>query len=346
MGKDAKEKKAFESASNMRTIYIEQLQKCKSASQFESISSRYEEKKRKNPKTVSFTPYHTEVISGLDLQIKQLTEKLKAQFFSVTPIETSLSAYDREKNDTTDLLPEAHVSDELPHVNQQDLDAQPKAVTEKPLQKEEGGSLTRSLTKQSGVFVTPVDGKPKSRHVTWNEKQLKETEEQQKQHLETYVDQKARRHRNAQLTEVKEKLRTLHTKQTKYDTKAKEYHRKKDQEGEAKYREAAKAAGNIHNQIAKLVDQYIRDGDLDSFKLNSQNILGDDKNNDVKTLRAYRGWWEKFLDDLVELINSGFTRVGSSIRVHELSMFKPATTDGGNKINDISNAINSVKATI
>ncbi|HHF7368184.1 TPA: hypothetical protein ACPSKY_003335 [Legionella bozemanae] len=359
MGKDAKEKRAFESALSMRTIYIEQLQKCKSAAQFEIFSSKYEEKKRKNPKPANLTPYHSEVISRMDDEIRSLTEKLNARFFPITPIEPSPSVHESVKKDVTDLLPEEHVSDELPHIHEQDLGTQAKVVTEKAkgtpliqtktteelLKEEEEESLTRSVTKKSGAFVAPVDGKPKFRHITWNEKQLQEMQEQEKQRHEMRVDQKARRHRNAQLNEVKEKLRTLYAKQTTYDTKAKEYRRKNDPQGETKYREAAKAAGSIHDQIAKLVNQYIQDGDLDSFKLNSQKILGDEKNNDVKTLRAYRGWWEKFLDDLVELINSGFARIGSSIRVHELSMFKPATTDGGHKINDLGNAISSVKAT-
>ncbi|HHF0526487.1 TPA: hypothetical protein ACTUT5_000920 [Legionella anisa] len=355
MGQKDKEKRAFESASSMRRTYIEQLQRCKSAAQFESFSSRYEEKKRKSPK-LNLTPHHSGVISGLDLQIQQLTEELNNRFYPKTPIKSLPTV--EETVAPTDSLSEVHISDELPHISEQDLGVQVNVVTEKaksnpliqtkttvePLKKEEEReSLTRPVIKKSESF--PVDGKPKSRHVTWNEKPL-ETQDQEKQHHETHVDQKARRHRNAQLIEVKEKLKTLHTKQTKYDLKAKEYHKKKDKEGEAKYREAATAAGNIHTQISGLVNQYIRDGDLDSFKLNSQKILGDEKNNDVKTLRSYRGWWEQFLDDLVELINSGLTRVGSSIRVHELSIFKPATTDGGHKINDLSNAISSVTATI
>ncbi|HHT0593822.1 TPA: hypothetical protein ACTXXA_001728 [Legionella anisa] len=353
MGKDAKEKRAFESASSMRRTYIEQLQKCKSAAQFESFSSKYEEKKRKSPKLANLTPHHSGVISGLDLQIKQLTKELNNRFYPETPIKSLPTV--EEAVAPTDSLSEVHVSDELSHINEEDLGPQVKVVTEKakstpliqtktpeePLKKEEErGSLTQPVIKKRESL--PVGGKPKSRHITWS----LETQDREKQHQEAHVDQKARRHRNAQLIEVKEKLKTLHTKRATYDLKAKEYHKKNDKEGEAKYREAATAAGNIHTQISGLVNQYIRDGDLESFKLNSQKILGDEKNNDVKTLRSYRGWWEQFLDNLVELINSGLTRVGSSIRVHELSMFKPATTDGGHKINDLSNAISSVTATI
>ncbi|MCE0724328.1 MULTISPECIES: hypothetical protein [Legionella] len=356
MGKDAKEKKAFESASSMRTTYIEQLQKCKSAAQFETFSSRYEEKKRKNPKPANLTPHHNGVIRGLDLQIQQLTEELNNKFYPKTPIQSLPRVEETVKRDPTASLSEARVLDELSHIEEQELGAQAKVVAKKEKstsltqiktaeespKNEVGGKRTHSVTKQSVSFGIPVDDKdkPKSRHVTWNENQLRENQHQE------HGDSRSIRHRTRQVSEVKDKLKTLHTKQTKYDGKAKEFHRKKDQEGEVKYRKAAKAAGNIHSQISRLVDQYIRDGDLDAFKLNSQKILGDEKNDDVKTLRAYRGWWEKFLDDLVELINSGLTRMGSSMRVHELSIFKPATTDGGHKINDLSNAISSVKATL
>lgn len=326
MGKNAKEKKAFEAALGMRNTYIEQLKKCKTAIELTQISRRYEEKKKRvSQSATNLTPYHSKAISGLDLQIRELTEKLNARFFPVTPIESSPIVHEPEKKDTSELLPEECVLDEL-SVTKSTLFTQTKLRSE---------GLFQPVTKQSLSF-----DKPKPMHVTWSKNQ-----DMEMQHHDKHVDQKSRRQRNSQLTGVKEKLRTLHTKHTKYDTKAKEYHKKKNQEGEAKYREAAKAAANIHAQIAELVNQYIRDGQLDTFKLNSQKILNDD-NDSVKTLRTYRGWWEKFLDDLVELINSGLDRVGSSIRVHELSMFKPATTDGGHKINDLSNAIGSVKATI
>lgn len=144
------------------------------------------------------------------------------------------------------------------------------------------------------------------------------------------------------LSGVEANLLIIHNKQLQYEAKAKEYRRKKNKLEEAKYNQAAGAAKSIHQQISGLMTQCLLNGDLKSFQEESTSIL-DEKNKHVQTLRDHRGWWEEFLDNFVRLINSGFARMGSTIRVSELSMFKPAS-DGGKKVDGLIHSISSLKA--
>lgn len=359
MGKHTKEKNAFESASSMRTTYIEQLKKCRTSGGFGEISRKYEEKKRKNPLLVALTPHHSEIINGLDKEILELTKKLNAKFFPVASIESSSVTHEQhevieEGTHTTavEVLTEDFAEEHRPPVEKKDSGSEVRVEeVEKraPAQTQTKNTLELSKASERGEISQTT----KTKHVRFDPLLEKEPKSQStliredkhdKSRQENHVDLRAKRHRGVHLAEVRIKLKTLHSKQVKYEEKAKKYRKEGNHKEKEKYQKAAEAAKNIYLKISEFANQYIRDGNLKSFQLSSQGVLSENS-EDVKTLQTHRGWWEEFLDELVNLINRGFTRIGSSIRVHELSLFKPAA-DGGNKITDLRQSISNVAATI
>ncbi|CAM2800118.1 Uncharacterised protein [Legionella steigerwaltii] len=346
MGKNTQEQKAFTAAESMRQTLIDQLKKkCNSAKDLEGFLKKYEEKKGKN-KRVSLTQHHQKIISDMDEEISRLIQSLNQKFSPVAQIEPSTSTYEQHEKvekGTVEVLPEdfgekngekqsLDTSVEIPteELNAASLRTQSKVPLKTSGKGKNEEELGHGGIRKSVQFKTHSDEATQSGEASKTDK---------KHHV--VGESRAKRHRTTQLSEVYLKLKTLHAKQIKYEEKAKEY-RRKDQRKEQQYKDAAVAAKSIHEQITELCNQYLVDGDLELFKLKSQEILKSDKEN-VKTLKSHRGWWEEFLDGFVDLINRGFDRVGSSIRVSELSMFKPAA-DGGKKVDELTNSISSLTA--
>lgn len=341
MGKNTKEQKAFSAAEKIRTTFIDQLKRCKSLKELEGFLKKYEEKKSKSTRTVNLTDHHQKTISDLDVEIAGLILKLKQRFTPVTQIEpvASIHVHHEEERGRTEVLPVAKEESEKQHVGTKaevTVDAASKPSEEHP---KTSLTISRGGEKRHRPGHQGMDRRGLSRPSSVEIQQTGHDSGSVKKH-HSHVDSRTRRHREIHLSEVRLKLKTLHAKEKKYKEKAKEYHGK-DQVKEKQYKAAEAAAGRIHQKITKFCNQYILDGNWVSFKLQSQGLLSKDS-ADVKTLKTHRGWWEKFLDDLVELINKGFVRVGSSIRVGELSIFKPAA-DGGKKIDALANTINSVQ---
>lgn len=341
MGKQkTKELKAFNSAESLRKTLINQLNKCNSQEDLDRYVKRYEEQKKKNSSPVCLTSYHQQIISGLDAKINELHKQLTARFATVDSTEPLLISDEPHEGVEGTSLVTAHgipvdLTIENPLHEKQDLSTlQTQSETSLEPSKKQGGSEIPNRTTVRRSVTFKIDEHPKSMRDFTEDKHTQENN----------VDARTKRHRNVQLLEVRVKLRTLHSKQTKYEEKAKEYSKKNDPKNQEKYQNAAKAAKSIYHQITQLTNRYVLDGNLMSFKIDSQKILSKD-NEHVKTLRTHRGWWEQFLDDLVARINAGFTRIGSSMRLPELSMFKPAA-DGGKKITELSNEISSIKVTV
>ncbi len=340
MGKQkTKELKAFNSAESLRKTLINQLKKCNSQEDLDRYVKRYVEQKKKNSSQVCLTSYHQQIISGLDAKINELHKQLTARFATVDSTEPLLISDEPHEGVEGTSLVTAHgipvdLTIENPLHEKQDLSTlQTQSETSlEPSKKQEGSEIPNRTTRRSVTFK--LDEHPKSMRDFTEDKHTQENN----------VDARTKKLRNVQLLELRVKLRTLHAKQTKYEEKAKEYSKKNDPTKQEKYQNAAKAADSIYRQITELTDRYVLDGNLKSFQIDSQKILSKD-NKHVKTLRTHRGWWEQFLDDLVALINAGFNRIGSSMRLPELSMFKPAA-DGGKKITELSHEISSIKVTV
>ncbi|WP_392536767.1 hypothetical protein [Legionella sp. 227] len=348
MGKSRKEENAFNTAQNMRNILIGQLKRCKSLEELNGFLRRYEKKKRKNPLTISLTENHRKIISDLDVQINELTQNLKKQYIPQIQNEHLSSSHEqREKAEeiTTQVTPEILSIDWTPKsAEKQDEDTEVKEVgSEKsasfqtqtkaadPRKKKDEADIARKRISKEVQFKLPSDAQQKTGQVAKHDKPLQENN----------GELRDRRRRSIQLYEVTVKLKTLQTKYKKYEEKVKQH--KKNPDKVTQYKQAAAAAKSIYEQISAFANQFIVDGDLESFKANSQALLSKD-NEHVKTLKSHRGWWEEFLDDLVKLINKGFASAGSSIRVGNFSIFKPAA-DGGKKIDELSNAIDAVSLT-
>ncbi|PWY54196.1 hypothetical protein DGG96_18145 [Legionella qingyii] len=351
MGKHSKEVNAFNAAKKLRETLIEQLKKCNSPEDLERFLKKYHENLKKRVSTIRLTPYHQEELNSLDREIKELTHKLRVRFSPEVQIESSPSTHERheelpvlvEESASLTTTPEPMKEN---HLLQQQVEHKAEASIEK--EKEDALASTQpktpleSLTRRgrlerenSGVLEPP-----KTRHSVKSKKTLSDNKLSQ----ETYVDPRIIDKRRIYIFDVKVKLRAIQAKHKIYEEKAKKYQNEKNQKEFSKYSNAATAAKSIHAQISALIRQYVVDGNLVSFKSRSQEVLGEDKEH-VKTLRTHRGWWEKFLDDLVDLINTGLNRVGSTVRMHELSMFKPLA-DGGKKVTELNNAISSLKATV
>lgn len=344
MGKDAKEKNAFNTSSRIKQNYIEQLEKCKSALEFEKITKKYKEKKINT--SVNLTEHHKGIIEGLDRRIQELTKKLEAQFTPKVSTESPPSTHEeRDQSPLVEVLTEDPVEEESSLSQHQELGNKEERKAELQDRKQ----LVPTLSQSNLSFYKQEKAERRkqitSRHVQF-ELSSDESSSKSKNHKNSIHPEddwsidRIRRYRNSQLCVVKLKLKSLHTKQIEYKEKAKEYHRKKNQIEEGKYQKAADAAKKIYDQIFGLVEAFVINGDLKSFQANSQKILNE-KNEDIKTLRTNRGWWEEFLDDLVNHINSGLTRVGSAMRMPELSLFK-FSADGGNKINDLDQSIKNI----
>lgn len=342
MGKSRKEENAFNTAQNMRNILIGQLKRCKSLEELNSFLEKYKEKKIKNPLTVNLTEHHRKIISDLDVQINELTQNLKQRYTPQIQNEHSSSAHEqREKADEsrTEVTPEKLSVDWAPKSDEK-LDE----VNEVMRLASENSVSFQTQTKAADPRIkndeADIPKKRISKEVPADDHQ--KTEPVAKKHdkplEENHGELRNRKRRSQLVHDVTVKLRTLHTKCKKYEEKVKQY--KKNPDKVTQYKQAAAAAKSIYDQITELVNQFISDGDLKAFKSKSQVFLSKD-NEHVKTLKSHRGWWEEFLDDLAKLINRGLDRVGSSIRVGEFSIFKPAA-DGGKKIDELSNTISAV----
>ncbi|WP_010654191.1 hypothetical protein [Fluoribacter dumoffii] len=339
MGKEAKEKKAYENAKRIRETLIGRLNKCKSEAEMSNYLKAYEDNKRKQTSSVTLTNFHKQNIDDLDLQIKGLIQNLNERFRPKDPVEASGGLQSSIQENKEVLTQVIHtIDDEKKEVgthtqgnneDQKSIHLPPRREGgKKPLLNESMDSSTKSSTEE---YLNPRQEENESAD---NHRRSSPGEDEDAL--------QAIRKRTSDLMEVFLKLRTIRFKQLKYEEKAKKYHLRGDHNKEAQYSEAASAAGSIYKQIDGLAQQYILDGNLALFQLNSTRIL-DEESEQVKTLKKHRGWWEEFLDSFVELINTGLARIGSSIRIHELSMFKPAA-DGGKKVAELTQAINSVPA--
>ncbi|MCW8408011.1 hypothetical protein OQJ13_03375 [Legionella sp. PATHC035] len=344
MGKSRKEENAFNTAQNMRNILIGQLKRCKSLEELNGFLEKYKEKKIKNPLTINLTEHHRKIISNLDVQINELIQNLKQRYTpqianehvssaheqgekadeSITEVTTEISSVDsaRKSEDKQDAVIEVK---QVGSEQSVPFQIQTKA-SDHGDKRDEADRTQQRISKK-----VPADEQQKTGPVVKHDKKLQEDQSEVRN----------RRRRTIQVHDVTVKLKTLHAKYKKYEEKAKLY--KKNPDKVTQYKQAAAAAKNIYDQITAFANQFIADGDLQSFKSKSQVFLSND-NEDVKTLKSHRGWWEEFLDDLVKLINKGLVCTGSSIRVGNLSIFKPAT-DGGKKIDELSNSISAVSLT-
>lgn len=89
MGKEAKEKKAYENAKRIRETLIGRLNKCKSEAEMSNYLKAYEDNKRKQTSSVTLTNFHKQNIDDLDLQIKGLIQNLNERFRPKDPVEAS-----------------------------------------------------------------------------------------------------------------------------------------------------------------------------------------------------------------------------------------------------------------
>lgn len=341
MGKrSSKERAAFESAKSQRELCIQKLNKCQSETEFREILKKYEDKKRKSPLPSDLTTYHSQALRELDAQIKKITEELNARFSPVIPLIPTHEEQEGRvigKHTTAATLPVEFIEED------NTLDANKDIETQVESRQETKKTLPNPL---KGSRLQNQDKRPKNVHF-----QIEQTSEESTKNFTGSLTTESlgsakkltgreKRKIKAQLSDVEANLKIIYTKQLQYEAKAKENRKKKKGLEETKYNQAAVAANSIHQQISGLMNQYLLDGDLKSFQERSTSIL-DEKNRHVQTLRAHRGWWEEFLDNFVKLINSGFARMSSSIRVSELSMFKPVA-DGGKKVNGLIHSISSL----
>ncbi|WP_131794904.1 hypothetical protein [Fluoribacter gormanii] len=364
MGKQNKEMNAFSGAKKLRETLIDQLKRCNSPEDLERFLKKYNENLKKRNSSITLTAYHQEEINRLDIQINELIGNLRKRFSPVVEIELNPIARERHEEQriqvdesasltTTPVLPIESMKEHHPLEQQNEpkvevpfekekavtrVLAQDKTSLESPpkrveLEREKGGVLKHPKTKHSVRFAT-LEEEQKPNKDFRDDKQLQET----------HVDPRIIKQRQVHIFDVRIKLRAIQAKQTTYEEKVKKYQNEKNRKELLKYSKAANAAKSIHVQLSELIDQYVRNGDLISFKSKSQDVLSE-KSNNVKTLRTHRGWWEKFLDDLVDLINTGLNRVGSSARMPQLSIFKPLA-DGGKKVTELNNAISSLKVTV
>ncbi|WP_454781258.1 hypothetical protein [Legionella sp. WA2022007384] len=356
MGKQSKEMNAFNTAKKLRETFIEQLKKCNSEDDLEKFLSKYNKNKQNREPSISLTSHHQSQISVMDGEIEERISNLRKRFAPEVSIEISPSVEQHivgpaivEEDAMFATIPVFPL--ELTKGNHPFRQVDEHQKLEVPDEEGKGRALA------STVIKTPVKSIIKSDELVRDEseklKQLKTKHTVTFAPLEpkkvlgddklpqgTDVDHRIRRQRLIHIFDVNVKLRAIQTKQRIYEEKVRKYRKEKNLNEEEKYHRAAIAAKSIYVQIHQLKEQYVRDGDVVSFKSNSQDVLGDDKVN-VKTLRTHRGWWEKFLDDFVSLINTGLDRVGSSIHMPKLSLFKPLA-DGGKKVTELNNAINAL----
>jgi flagellar biosynthesis chaperone FliJ len=362
MGKQNKEMNAFNTAKKIRETLIEQLKRCNSEEDLARFLRKYNKNKQNRDSSISLTVHHQEQISAMDVEIEELIRDLNKRFSPEVPLEISPSVEQHivvpsivEEDailTTTPVFPleptkENHPLQQVDEHHKVDVPieegkgrALTSTVIKAPLEsltksdelvREESGELTQPQIKRTVTFA-PLEGRQVPIKALADDKLPQGTQ----------VDPRIRTQRHVHIFDVNVKLRAIETKQRIYEGKVEEYRKEKKRKEVLKYQRAANAAKSIYIQIKELTNQYILDGDLVSFKSKSQDVLGDDKDN-VKTLRTHRGWWEKFLDDLVDLINTGLDRVGSSVRMHKLSLFKPLA-DGGKKVTELNNVIISLKA--
>ncbi|QMT60814.1 hypothetical protein [Legionella sp. PC997] len=353
MGK-SREMESFTWAKSIRETLIGQLKKCNSLEALERFLKKFNDK-QKGRSTTNLTVFHQGEIKKLDAEIDELIKNLRKRFAQEARTEIIPTSSDQpemvsavvEKNSSLNSTSLAEPGKKHPpQLNEHKIEVS--------LEKDKGGALLSTQTKSplKGIQKTKIE-KEKSSIADQNKKAvtflISEDHQQHKKTLSdnklpqvTSVDYRIMRQRNIQLFDVDVKLRAIYTKLGIYQAKEKKYKEQKNYKEASKYRQAAQAATSIYNQISALKDTYLRDGDLVTFKSKSQEVLGDEKSS-VKTLRTHRGWWEKFLDDLVNLINTGLDRAGSSVHLPKLSLFKPLA-DGGKKVTELNNSISSLKA--
>ncbi|WP_454784142.1 hypothetical protein [Legionella sp. WA2024007413] len=354
MGK-SREMESFTWAKSIRETLIGQLKKCNSLVALEGFLKKFNDK-QKGRSTTNLTVFHQGEIKKLDAEIDELIKNLRKRFAPEVRIETIPTSSDQpvvvsavvEENSSLNTTSLAEPGKKHPpQLNEHKIEVS--------LEKDKGGALVSTQTKSplKGNLQGMKIEKEKSSIADDNKKAvtflISEDHQRHKKILgdnklakETNVDNRILRQRKIQLFDVDVKLKAIYTKLGIYEAKAKKYKQQNNFKEAYKYQQAAQAAKSIYNQINALKDTYLHDGDLVTFKSKSQEVLGDEKSS-VKTLRTHRGWWEKFLDDLVNLINTGLDRAGSSVHLPKLSLFKPLA-DGGKKVTELNNSISSLKA--
>ena len=159
---------------------------------------------------------------------------------------------------------------------------------------------------------------------------------------ETVVDEETKVLRELHLTKVRKQLVLIHVKQAEFEDESQKLRAKGKQKEAEKYDNAATAAKNIRTSIDKLCTQYINDGNLETFKAESKQVLNEEK-SDVKILQEHRGWGEILANLAAFILTAGIAHAGYALYNRKFSMFKPAT-DAGQKVDVLHDAINGIVA--
>ncbi|MDR3442779.1 MAG: hypothetical protein P4L65_07140 [Legionella sp.] len=119
--------------------------------------------------------------------------------------------------------------------------------------------------------------------------------------------------------------------------------------GKACNQAAANAANNIFMEMTHLIDQFIQDGDLESFKTASKGVLNEQTSPEVKTLHEHRGWKEALINLAVFIGTLGIVHAAgtiySSIKNKQLTFFKvQVQTDSAKVLNDLDETAQAVVA--
>lgn len=326
MGKRVQaEMKAFRLAEQRREEVIGQLKKCESYEDLSKVLKKYEEKKRKHFFVTSprITEYHQQRISELDKEINQLKADLHKKYPAPSvPIKLEQTSPKLEQT-----LPE--------NVTIPSEQALVKLVLTQEIQE----SLEKEQESKPAIEIIEIN--PESSQHTEVNDFSSHAEEEQNVNL---VDQRIKREREAHLLQVTAQLRVLKSKQGELDTAYQENLSKGKMDKAEKYFKASQAAQNIYDDVTRLSEQYINDGNLEPFKAYGQELLSENNEN-VKILQEHRGWKSFLTNFAAFLFTAGLAQACYSLYKRELSWFKPAT-DTGKKVETLGESINSITVTV